>query len=722
MRNKMSNSTIVLEELNKLNAFSGKLNKHAKYMSNSLDAEIPESMRLNIANYTLASYISHFHVKIVLEDSFIPTNFIAFTLAKSGASKTSSVNKLERALGSGYDIIEQSRLAKAEIKAREVAEANDDENHLKYLKPLNPLFNSISTEAGMIKKLNSFAEEGLGLPSLFVDEVGTELQCNPDIVHNIKLVSELFDSGNKKSRALASEEHERPEVKGMGMCAMFIGSEHNVLLDEAILKKFLDEFVTKLARRCFFDFPEFDFVEKECDDIESILSSEDDSKEFQVANSLEIRDMALNVAEKLIDNDINNVMISTEADRLYRIYKFHCKYKAEELTVEATILEQLHRHWKVLKLAGVYAVADERNSISSDDLIEAISFAEMLDGHLGKFIELSKREHHEILIDNLRLVESLTIHELKKKDIITGRASPDNQINSLISLGNSKLGKEGMLVYNDGSVSLELFKKAEHGASYIQVSGTKEERSWKTKEGYIYNKTTFVRLGNLLSNDTAYCAFEFTDGVRSNDNICSGATFVVLDIDDSDITWTEAHDMLQDYKHLIAQTSSADNPYKFRVIVELDIEVNLDSRLWKNFMAKVGEHLGLELDLLAKSQIYYGFKGREVLSNLDGDPLPASELIKTIDAVPKEVKRLSVGKVNEAYENRFEIFKYAYEVGGQTGAASMFRAFKHAQDLGMVKQQVLDLLHDVCEYRDTDFDYIMKRTGMMNQINKAFNL
>ena len=718
----MSNALIIKSELDRLNVFDGKMNRFAMYMANSLDEEVPLSMRLNIANYALASFIGHFHTKIVLEDSFIPTNFIGFTLASSGSAKTSSVNKLEKALSRGYNVIEDVRKVLAEKKAKEKAEANDEENWLKYMKPLNPLFNSISTEAGMIKKLNDFKNEGIGLPSLFVDEISTELACNADIVPNIKLVSELFDSGNKKVRALKDETMQSEEVSGMGMCALFIGSEIGLLLDENALRKFNGEFISKLARRCFFNFPDFIYEEKDYNDIEGILNTELEQKEFQVANSLEIRDMSYNVAKKLSESDVTNIMIDVDAERLYKIYKFHCKYESQKHKEESVILEQLHRHWKVLKLAGVYAAIDERNSISIEDLKEAICFAESIDGHLAKFIELSKREDYEILIDLLRVEDRVSVHELKKRGIINGTGKAETKIQSLIELGNSKLGKEGMLKYTEGFVELELFKSVEHGASFIMVEGTKEERSWKTKDGYKYQKTKFEKLGNLLCNDTAYCAFEFTDGVRSNDNICSGATFVVLDIDDSDITYTEAHDMLSDFRHIVAKTSNENNPYKFRAIVELDIEVNLDSRLWKNFMSKVGEYLGLELDLLPKSQIYYGFKGREVLTNLEGEPLPASELIKTIDILPKEVKRLTKNKLIEAYEDRFEIFKYAYESGGNTAAASMFRAFKHGRDLGMEKEQVIDLLKDICDYRGTDFEYIMKRTGMMNQINRDYRI
>ncbi len=715
------NATIVKEELDKLGAFSGKLNKYAMYMANSLDKEIPLSMRLNISNFSLASFISHFHTKIVLDDSFIPTNFVGFTLAQSGSAKTSSVNGLERALGRGYDVIEQARKEKQEIRAKEIAEANDEENWLKYVKPLNPLSNSLSTEAGMIKKLNSFAEEGVGLPSLFIDEIGTELACSPDIVPNIKLVSELFDAGNKKSRALATEENERAEVSGMGMSAMFIGSEHNVLLDESIMKKFNSEFVTKLARRCFFNFPEFEFKEETYDSIESILNSADSQKEFQVANSLEIRDMAYNVAEKLIHNDINNVMIDVDADRLYKIYKFHCKYQSQEHTEEAILLEQLHRHWKVLKLAGVYAVADERNSISTDDLIEAISFAELIDGELAKFIELSKREHYEILIDLLRVDDRLSLHELRKKEIITGGGKAESKAVSLIELANSKLSGEGMLKFEDGNVFLELFKKEIMKASYKLVSGTKEERAYNVHDGFISKETSFQKLSSLLSNDTAYTPCVFKEGKRSNDNTIGGIGFIVLDIDNSDITYTEAHDMLSDFNHHIAKTSNNENPYKFRVLLELDITLEINNMLWKSLMESVKRYTGLDIDILAYSQIYFGYKDREVLSIIDADKFPISSLLPDLSKEIKTVKKLPTSKINDAFDDRFNIFEYAYEAAGDTRSAFLYRAMKHCFDLGFSKEQTFSLVEDIIEYHGNNVQSIYKRTGLNRQIERVYS-
>jgi hypothetical protein len=185
--------------------------------------------------------------------------------------------------------------------------------------------------------------------------------------------------------------------------------------------------------------------------------------------------------------------------------------------------------------------------------------------------------------------------------------------------------------------------------------------------------------------------------------------------------YDEVHNAYQDFKHHVAKTSQNDNPYKFRMIMELDIEVNLEPRLWKNFMSKVGEFLGMNIDLLAQSQIYYGFDNREVLSQLEGEALPASELIKDIDVSVKEVVKLNPKERNKLVDDRFNEFNYAYEAKGNTRAVYLFRVFKHCADAGLAKNQTLSILEDIVEYHSGDFDYVMKRTGLLNQINRSYN-
>ncbi len=319
--------------------------------------------------------------------------------------------------------------------------------------------------------------------------------------------------------------------------------------------------------------------------------------------------------------------------------------------------------------------------------------------------------------------DKVSYHELKKRELITGRSKPENLVKVMSDMANSALGSQGVVKHEDGHVWYEQFKVLEdtHGVSYLKTPADKIARSAVTATGYTHHKIEFNKLGRILADDCAYCSFEFKDGIRGNDHIISSATFIVLDIDDSEETYQELHDILGDFKHHIAKTSNDDNPYKFRVLLPSDIEIDISPHEYKHLIVKIGEYLGITVDALPKSQIFYGWNGREVLTNTDGDMLPVSELIKHLDVqAPQPVTRLTPAKVTEAYSERLDLFRYAYDYQGETGAAMLFRAFKHSSDLGFDKEMVIALIEDICDYRDQDVEYIYQRSGLLRQIERHF--
>ena len=380
----MTNLELAKGELDKLDVFDGKLNSTALSMTKILGDDIPFTMALTIANYTMASFIGHFHYKIKMaEDNLVPANMIAFILAKSGAKKTSSVLKLEKALSKGYEVINNFRIRQEKERADEAGCAP---------RRINPLANALATEAGMIKRLNDFKREGIGLPSMFVDEISTELATNPDIVPNIKLVSQLFDIGEMKSKPLKDSDNQSDEVNGMGMNALFIGSEHGLLEDTSVLKMFETEFISKLSRRCFFVYPEFKSDDIKFEDISQLLKHRKELKQNSGNVSDDINHLAHKIASTVIEEDIRLIELDEKASDLYEIYTVYCEEMANLIDNEALNLEQQHRHWKAFKLSGIYAVFNGRTKIMIEDLKEAINAAELTSGDLEKFIYKAKRE------------------------------------------------------------------------------------------------------------------------------------------------------------------------------------------------------------------------------------------------------------------------------------------------------------------------------------------
>ena len=86
--------------------------------------------------------------------------------------------------------------------------------------------------------------------------------------------------------------------------------------------------------------------------------------------------------------------------------------------------------------------------------------------------------------------------------------------------------------------------------------------------------------GNLLK----FSPFIFKNGIRGKDTIEGACKWVVLDVDSSDITDEEAHLLLSEINHHIVRTSNKTNAFKFRIILELDSEVDLDNTSWMWFM------------------------------------------------------------------------------------------------------------------------------------------
>lgn len=688
----MTKLELVKAELDNQHILDGTLNSVAVDMTKMLSSDIPFSMALAIANYTMASFVGHFHYKINLGDgNLVPPNIIVFILAKSGAKKTSSVLKLEGAIARGIDEINRYRMIREKDRAEDAGARP---------RKLNPLANALATEAGMIKRLNDFKNEGIGLPTMFVDEISTELATNQDIVPNIKLVSQLFDIGEMKSKPLKDSENQSDEVTGMGMSALFIGSEHGILEDEGVLKKFDTEFISKLSRRCCFVYPEFVDEALDVHSVDDIIRLMENKSIDSSTIKEEINELSYKIAEAVLEEDIKIIEVSEEAKRLYIVYQVYCEELAKSIDNEAINLEQQHRHWKAFKLAGTYAVFNLRNKIELQDLKEAINCVELTGNDLAKFIYKAKRETYEVILDHY--VEGgieLTIHEMIKK----GWIKKQGDLKNMLINANSKLGKVGMLSEEDDKVVYTEYTSTEGiGASFMMVSGTKEERAFKCSTGFEYKVTTFEKLGNLLCNDTAYTPFEFRDGKRGKDNVIGGADFIVLDIDDSDITCDEAHNLLMDYKHIIAKTSDNDNPYKFRCLIPLDITVDIPSTRWKLFMSKVATHLGMTIDNLPQSQIYFGYKHRNLLINADGVELEASQIIKDLGE-PTKVTKVQPKKVRDKiWNNRLNEFHYAYK-GRESGMGlhlALFSAMRHAYDLGYSYQENCDLLEDIIDYID----------------------
>jgi hypothetical protein len=200
-----------------------------------------------------------------------------------------------------------------------------------------------------------------------------------------------------------------------------------------------------------------------------------------------------------------------------------------------------------------------------------------------------------------------------------------------------------------------------------------------------------------------------------------GTKWVVFDVDDSPTSATEMHEILEDVNHHIALTTDSDNPYKYRILVELDSPVEVSDKQWKHFVGLIAFDLGIKCDLLPKAQFYIGWNGREVLSVVDKSSLTVKGYL---DSVAREetkiIKRVSGKEKESLISDSRHTFWYAYEADPGKKRA-LFKLAMHAYDLGLTFDETLEIINDVKGYWAEEINKVWFE-GFLSQIRRKFNI
>jgi len=296
-----------------------------------------------------------------------------------------------------------------------------------------------------------------------------------------------------------------------------------------------------------------------------------------------------------------------------------------------------------------------------------------------------------------------------------------------------------------------------HGYSYIEVDNShiqqaiaegahsdtiaklKANVAFNCVVGFSYGYGNFKDLANLLTYDVGFSNFQFKHHstatfnrekhhnphglVRGVHNIVGGCTWVWLDVDTTIVSDTEMHSRLSSINHHIARTSDKSNPYKYRVIVELDKEVVLTREEWKPFINSISRTIGVgKIDLLAMSQVIYGYHSRNVLSECNTSPLQADlhlSVAKSIVAA-KEAEEAIIattpGEASAKLANPYSTFSYAYEAQiGDRWKTSM-AAIQEAKRLGAPKEYIQDLMYSINDFLDAPKSRQLVRDSLFSAI------
>ena len=703
--------------------FSGAMSPHLSTMTEVVLGDVAYNMKLSIAVSELMLYASQFrkYIKLPEDKTAIPINTIAFVLAASGANKDRTVKAIRSALSKGYHTIDIFRKQLATNAAIQAAKANGAEepekweNHKEFFKTPGTLFAAMTNSPAYLDHLAHIESLPVGAGYLYTGELGSEMETNADMIPSIRVMSELYDVGYKEAKPLKNKEQQTPEIKNLAVSALFIGSHENILFDEKIKSLFKKEFSTKLARRSFFTFCPEEIEPPVYSSVSLMLATEQAEKDAAQGARDAIDDLSEAIANCNLSNG-DPVPLTLDPDAM-DIYNVYLRYNTEvarriDKRFPISMIVRKHAHWKALKLAGAFAIFACGSTITKQDLIYAISYVELIDGDMAKFETELVKEKYEVFCDYMKSIAnengeaSISLHALKKLQYITSVANPATSMKNLIELSSS-YDPNGIYTLKDNNIHYqEIIRTDVIGASFVEVSGTKQERAATCATGYQYAESDFPGLGDLLALDIAFTPFKLKDGIRGRENIISGTTWLCFDVDDTPLTDEETHMILEDINHHIARTSNPDNDKKYRVIVQLDAPVDLAPREWKHFTQSVGDFLGITIDNLPQSQIFFGYADREVLSVTDGSPVDIKEHVaKAIELASdtKPPKELTAKEKSAALKTTYATFEFAFNAKHGEGSRSLYRAARKAHELGATTDEVIQIVNDISEYWDYPF-------------------
>ena len=694
---------------------------------------IPLRMKQTIAISEIMLFASQFRRNIAHWDgASVPINTVGFVITGSGQNKDSSINAARKCFATGYSLIEAKRLAIAKQKAiREAHDCGDDnpndwETYKKYYRAPNPIFVAPSTPEGFIQHLNDLDSDGLGAGFCVSSEFGAELANSPLIVENLKVLSELYDLGNKEVKALKSRENQSKEIKGLPVSALFVGSPANILYDETVKRRFRVEFSTKLARRSWFCYLPQTIPEPSYPSVSAMIEAEKAIEDRAIASRLRVADGISILTNENLAHLGDPLSVEPDVRELFIIYKRYNTEKAATIPKLYPLSEIVRKHlqWKALKLSGAFAIFDRSSTITVNHYIQAIRFCEMLDNDMQLFEAELVKEQYEVFSDYMRSISengksSISVHNLRKMGFISGTGAIEPKLRELCHLAAS-YDPQG--IYSSAGNSFITYEAVVPvqalGVSYLPIDVSPLDKSDMSKEDrdmvkasiahkvakspMTYSLTTFAGLGDMLKRSFAFSPFEFKGGHRTKDTLVPTTKWLVFDIDTSTITAEECHLVLQDFNHHIALTSDPTNVFKFHVLLELDSPVSLSPTEWKFFYQSVARYLGLQADILPQSQIFYSYEGRQVFSNTSGSAVEVRDHVMLAKdhalSKPVEDKPLTTPQKRAMLSDELTTFNNAFEAPDGRGSIELMKAAYYAKYLGMSRDEVIALVRRINNY------------------------
>ena len=248
-----------------------------------------------------------------------------------------------------------------------------------------------------------------------------------------------------------------------------------------------------------------------------------------------------------------------------------------------------HRYFKALKLAGAYAFIDDSPELTQEHLYQAIKLAEE-----------SGEAFHRLLTRDRAYVKLAKYIASCKRDVTQADLVEDlpfyrgaaGQKQEMLNLAIAYGYKNNIIIKKSFSDGIEFLR----GETLKESSLDRCVISYSNDIAYNYvnEYAPFDKLHKLTQiNGMHWVAHHLTNGHRNEENCIAGFNLVVFDVDGG-VNISTVKMLLKNYKFLIYTTKRhTPEENRFRVILPLNYQLELDAKDYKEFMANLYEWLSL---------------------------------------------------------------------------------------------------------------------------------
>lgn len=608
--------------------------------------------------YFLAKIASNMRATIVTKDrGELPVNIYALALATSGFGKGHSVNIMENDFIMGFKrkFMEDTMPMVAEANlwdiahnraARNGSEPQDEFDALdkEYKRAGAYPFTFDSGTPPAVKQLrHKLLLANSGSINLQIDEIGSNLMGNVDV---LTLFLELYDQGMVKQKLTknTNENIRNEELDGKTPTNMLLFGTPSKLLDGGQTE---DQFYSFLevgyARRCIFGYGQQDRKAFHSQSPEEIYK-----RLIQPANNNTVNKWS-NHFQKLADPAHFNWKMEVEDDVAIKLleYKIACEQSADSMADHEEIrkAELSHRYFKALKLAGAYAFIDESSIVDMDHLFQAIKLVEE-SGDAFQTI-LNREKSYVKLAKYIAAVDTEVTHA-DLLEALPFYKSGTAARNEMMTLATAWGYKQHILIKKSFVDGIEFFSGETLKETDLNEMTVAYGQHWAYN--YLNEKVPFDQLHLLTQAPGMHWAnHHFKKGHRAEENVIAGFNMVVIDVDEG-TTLAAAHDLLKEYKFMTYTTKRHQKDGhgdRFRVIIPINYNLDLDSEEYKEFMTNIVGWLPFKTDEQAnqRARKWETFDGGTYHYNMDG------ELLDALKFIPKTSKNEQYKKSMQAIES-----------------------------------------------------------------------